>query len=210
MDVTIQRINAYDDSRFSEKILKQHGAFVIDDAVLCEIEIIGNCEAIVHGDVQEYYDAIIDEFRFYAEHICKFYNEKNELIKEFEPVELFQIRIADIQPSQFYVDEDKIAAVKSFITCPKDIVIPLMKSEEKYISLDGHTRLAAAIDLGYEEVMGFCAESNDYIFEFANEAVKRGVHTPYDLKKVPHAEYEVVWNRFCDEFFAEKEGQDDN
>lgn len=204
MEVEIQRINAYDDTRFSEKVLKQHGAFVVNGELLCEIEIVSNCEAIVHGDVQEYYDAIIDEFRFYAEHICKFYNEKHELIKEFEPVRRFRIRIADIQPSQFYVDEDKIAAVKTFIACPEDIVIPLMKYEEKYISLDGHTRLAVAIDLGYEEVLGFCTESNDYILEFAKEAVKRGVYTPYDLKKVPHEEYEVVWNQFCDEFFAEK------
>lgn len=205
MDVKIQRINAYDDARFSEKILKQHGAFVINDNLLCEIEIIGNSEAIVRGDVQEYYDAIIDEFRFYAEHICKFYNEKNELIKEFEPMELFPICISDIQPSQFYVDEDKIAAVKSFIASPEDIVIPLIKGDGRYISLDGHTRLATAVELGYEHVWGFLAETDEYIRAFAEEAKRRGVHTPFDLKRVSHDEYEVVWNRFCDEFFEKQD-----
>ena len=112
--------------------------------------------------------------------------------------------IEEIQPSQFYVDEDKIEAVKTFITSPKDIIIPVMKENGKYISLDGHTRLAAAIELGYDEVIAFCTEAGDYIFDFVNEAKKRGIHTPYDLKKVPHEEYEVVWNQFGDEFFTEK------
>ena len=202
MDVKIERINVYDDSRFSEKVLRQHGAFVINDTVPCEIEIIGNCEAVVRGAVSEYLDTLIDEFRFYAEHICKFYNEEHELLKEFEPVKTFRIGIAKIQPSQFYVDADKIEAVKTFITNPKDIIIPVTQEGGQYISLDGHTRMAAAIELGYDEIVVFCAEAGDYIFDFAKEAQKRGIHTPYDLEKVTHEEYEVVWNQFCDEFFS--------
>lgn len=204
MDVKIQRVNAYDDVRFSEKVLKQHGAFVINDELLCEVEIIGNFEAVIRGEVEEFYDEIIDEFRFYAEHICRFYNEKNELIKAFEPLELFHVRMRDIQPSQFYADEDKVEAVKSFIREPDDIIIPLIKDGESYISLDGHTRLAVAVELGYEYVLGFLTESNEYVLAFAKEAKKRGIHTPHDLKRVPHDEYEIVWNKFCDEFF-EKE-----
>ena len=83
-------------------------------------------------------------------------------------MEPFRIRIEEIQPSQFYVDEDKIEAVKTFITSPKDIIIPVMKENGKYISLDGHTRLAAAIELGYDEVIAFCTEAGDYIFDFVN------------------------------------------
>lgn len=201
MDVKIQRINAYDDTRFSEKILKQHGAFVINDTILCEVEIVGTLEAVIHGEIEEFYDTLIDEFRFYTEHICRFYNEKKELIKEFEPKKLFFVALKDIQPSQFYVDEEKIEAVKSFIREPKDIIIPLIKDNGQYISLDGHTRLATAVELGFGEVLGFCTEINEYIYAFANEAKKRGIHTPYDLKKVSHAEYDVLWNQFCDAFF---------
>lgn len=205
MDVKIQRINAYDDVRFSERVLKQHGAFVINDELLCEVEIIGTCEAIVHGAVEEFYNEIMDEFRFYAEHICKFYNEKDELIKAFKPMDLFQVRMEDIQPSQFFADEDKIEAVKSFIREPDDIIIPLIKEGERYISLDGHTRLATAVELGIECVLGFLTESNEYVLAFAKEAKKRGVNTPYDLKRVSHDEYEVVWNQFCDEFFENQD-----
>ena len=204
MNVKIQRINDYDDPRFSEKILKQHGAFVINDEILCEVEIIGKWEAIIRGKVQEFYDEIIEEFRFYAEHICRFYNERRELIKEFEEMKLFQVRLGDVQPSQFYVDEDKIEAVKSFISRPEDIVIPLAKDGADYISLDGHTRLAVAVELGYEYIMGFLTETNEYVFAFAKGAKKRGIHTPYDLNRVSHDEYEVVWNQFCDKFFEEE------
>lgn len=201
MGTDIQRINSYTDRRFSEEILKQHGAFLINKSLPCEVEIINSFEAIIHGDVQEYYDAVMEEFRFYAEHICRFYNENNELIKEFEPVKIFRVKIADIQPSQFCVDRDKIDAVKSFITCLEDIIIPLAK-QEKYISLDGHTRLAAATELGYEEVQGFCTKAGDYICAFAKEAKKRGVHTPYDMKRLSHQEYEQEWYGFCDAFFG--------
>lgn len=204
MDVKIQRINTYDDTRFSEKILKQHGAFVINDMILCEVEIVGESEAVIHGDVEVFYDMLIDEFRFYTEHICKFYNEKNELIKEFEPKERFRVELRDIQPSQFYVDEEKIEAVKSFVNEPGDIIVPLIKTDGRYVSLDGHTRLATAVELGFDEVFGFCTEADEYIYAFANEAKKRGICTPYDLKKVSHAEYDVLWNQFCDAFFEEE------
>ena len=204
MDVKIQRINTYDDSRFSEKILKQHGAFVINDMILCEVEIVGESEAVIHGDVEEFYDMLIDEFRFYTEHICRFYNEKKEVIKEFQPKKLLAVALRDIQPSQFFVDEEKIEAVKSFIREPKEIIIPLIKDDGRYISLDGHTRLATAVEFGFEEVQGFCTEAGEYIFAFANEAKKRGICTPYDLKKVSHAEYDVLWNQFCDAFFEEE------
>lgn len=51
----IRRINNYSDSRFSEKVLKQHGAFEAD---------------------------VIEEFRYYAEHITKFYNESGQTVAE--------------------------------------------------------------------------------------------------------------------------------
>ena len=34
---------------------------------------------------------------------------------EFPPVELFAVKLEDIQPSQFYVDQEKLAAVRDFV-----------------------------------------------------------------------------------------------
>jgi len=202
MKVDIQRINTYKDERFSEHILKQHGAYIINDNIPCEIEILNQKEAIIYGNVEKYYDSLIEEFRFHAEHICKFYNEKHQLIKEYEPMKTFAIKMEDIQPAQSYVDREKIDAVKSFITSEQDIIIPLVKQGERYISLDGHTRLAVAAELGYHEVLGYTTQAGDYIFSFAKEAQKRNIFTPYDMKQISHEEYVILWHQFCDAFFG--------
>lgn len=203
MEPDIQRINTYNDPNFSPTVLRQHGAFLVN-GVLCQVEITGEDCAIVRGGAREFFLQLIEEFRFYAEHICKFYGEDGGLLAEFPSVERFWLNVGEIQPSQFYVDEDKLEAVCSFVHCPKDIVIPVIRHEGRYVSLDGHTRLAAAVDAGFDSVLAFFTEGGDYILDFVEEAQKRGVHSPYDLKRVSHAEYEIVWNQFCDEFFEKR------
>lgn len=201
MGPDIQRINSYEDPRFSSTILRQHGAFLVD-GMPYEVEIIGKDSAQVRGESTELYTQVIAEFRFYAGHICRFYNADGQLVIEFPPENLFSVKLEDIQPSQFYVDEDKLAAVRTFIKKAEDIVIPVMRDGGRYISEDGHTRLAAAAIMGIDKVLAFTAPVDDWIFGFVIEAQKRGVYTPYDLCIIPHAEYEVKWNQFCDEYFA--------
>ena len=198
----IKRIDSYSDSRFSPKVLKQHGAFEID-GLTYEVEIISDFEAIIRGS-NKYLKDIIEEFRYYAEHIWKFYNEKKECVAEYAPLEVFDIEIIKIQPSQFYVDIEKKAAVSDFINNPQDIVIPLVKRNENYVSLDGHTRLSVAIDRGFKCVKGFITDGGNWVDVFVNEAMKRGIKTPYDMKVLEHEEYDVKWNKFCDELFEEE------
>ncbi|MDO5152689.1 MAG: hypothetical protein Q4D50_04940 [Eubacteriales bacterium] len=50
--------------------------------------------------------------------------------------------------------------------------------------------------------------SGDSIYGFVEEAVKRNIRTPYDLQLVSHEEYEEKWNKFCDNYFAQKEKQE--
>lgn len=203
-ELSIQRVNSYNDPRFSPRVLRQHGAFLVND-VPCEVEITGADTAVVRG-VQER-DAIqlIEEFRFYAEHISRFYDDRENLLAEYPPVRLFSIRLSEIQPSQFFVDDEKLSAVKTFLSAPEDIIIPVIRREERYVSLDGHTRLAAAIDAGFDTVFAFLSDSGDAILGFVEEAKRRGILSPYDMRRVPHEEYEVVWNQFCEEFFEEKQ-----
>ncbi|MCD7732555.1 MAG: hypothetical protein LUH56_03850 [Oscillospiraceae bacterium] len=198
----IERINSYTDKRFSERVLKQHGAFLVDGEPF-GFEIISTDSAVVHMSGNECPNELIDDFRYYAEHITKFYREDGTLIWEYPAVVLFKVSLKDIQPSQFYIDEDKLKAVSSFIEKPEDVIIPLVEYNNRYISADGHTRLALAVSLGFDEIMGFTAESNDIIVAFAEEAKKRNILSPYGLKIVSHSEYEVVWNKFCDEFLEE-------
>ena len=112
------------------------------------------------------------------------------------------MRVDQIQPSQFFVDEDKIAAISSFIQKPQDIIVQVLPHEGRCISLDGHTRLYYAVLKGWECVRAVVESSDDWVYRFVAEAQKRGICTPKEMTLVSHTEYEEKWNRFCDDFLA--------
>ncbi len=197
----IKRIDSYSDSRFSQKVLYQHGCFLVDGEPY-EIEITSEKEAVVRGEDAAVFSELIDEFRFFTPHITVFYDKSGGLIKKFPENPPFSVPLELIQPSQFYVDLDKVRAVGIFITKPEDIIIQVLPWEGKYISLDGHTRLYYAVTQGWGCVRAVAEESDDWVYGFVGEAEKRGVFSPADLTPLTHEEYEVKWNRFCDGFFA--------
>lgn len=150
-------------------------------------------------------DELIAEFRFYAEHITRFVDENGGELRTFPPVAVFDVPLADIQPSQFYVDEDKLAAVNSFIHGPEDVIIPLLRHEGRYVSLDGHTRMLAAQMRGFACVRGFLTASDPFILRFVEEARKRGIREATDMTLLPHEEYRIRWDQFCDDFFTNQQ-----
>lgn len=197
----IKRIDTYADNRFSQKALYQHGCFLVDETPY-EVEIFSDMEAVIRGENAEVYPEVIEEFRFYTPHITRFFDTDGQLVKEFPQAQLLTIHLDQIQPSQFFVDEDKIAAISTFIQGPNDIIIQVLPFEGRYISLDGHTRLYYAVMKGWDYVRGVIESSDDWVYGFVEEAKKRGIYTPKDMVLVSHGEYEEKWNRFCDEFFA--------
>lgn len=200
----IERINSYTDERFDPEILKQHGAFVVNGSSLCEFRITGRNCAVVNWNGMIDLDKVIQEFRFYAEHICKFYDIKGQLLCEYPEAALIQIPLMQIQPSQFYVDSDKLRAVEEFIRTPEDIILPVNAFGERVMSMDGHTRLYLAVKRKFSYVNCFYTEENKVILEFAQEAQKRGIFTPEDMRLLPHEEYQVQWVGFCEQFFAQR------
>lgn len=199
----VKRINTYDDKRFSQKVLQQHGCFIVEEEPY-EIEIISDYEAVVRGKNKESYPAVIEQFLFFTPHITTFYNEKQEIVKQYPRAEIFELALKDIQPSQFYVDQDKIDAISTFIEKGEDIIIQVTKQGEKYISLDGHTRLYYAVMQGFKQVRAVVAETDEWISDFVEEAVRRKILEPKDLQLVSHEEYEKKWNQYCDEYFSSK------
>ncbi len=197
----IKRVDTYDDCRFSEEVLLQHGAFLVDGQPY-EVKIISGTEGVVHGADSSCFPEVIEEFRFYTPHICTFYDDNHTVVKEFPAVTILDIPLELIQPSQFYVDRDKITAIRSFIHRPEDIIIQVMPYENRYVSLDGHTRLYYAVMNGWKSVRAVIDASDDQVFHFIAEAQKRNIFQPKDMTLVSHAEYEEKWNRFCDEVFA--------
>lgn len=197
----ISRINSYDDARFSQNALYQHGCFIADGEPY-EVEIISEYEAVVRGRDPGLYQNVIDEFRFFTPHITQFYDAAGGRLREFTQAELITIPLDMIQPSQFFVDRDKLSAVSRFIHCPEDIIIQALPFKERYISLDGHTRLYLAALNGWKEVRGVIDTADDWIYVFADEAKKRGILAPGDMELVEHAEYEEKWNSYCDELLG--------
>lgn len=169
-----------------------------------EVLITGTSEAVITGENRKYYEAVIEYFRFFAEHITTFRDVQGNMVKEFPKVELFEIPLKNIQPSQFYVDKSKKKEVGTFIHTKEDVIIPLKKFGNEIVSMDGHTRMAVAAEKGLDTVLAFwSAEEADYLEYFVTEAQKRNIYTPHDLTKLEHDEYEEKWNGFCDAYFAQ-------
>lgn len=195
--MTIQRLDTYDDPRFSSTALLQHGAFLMDGSIPCEVEIFAATKATVRCP-QAYQEQLIEEFRFYAEHITEFYDETGTCLAKFEPVQLFDVPLSQIQPSQFFVDREKKAAVATFIHSPEDIIIPMVRDHTGYISLDGHTRLSVAADLGFPVVKGFLTQGDVLLDAFVQEARHRGITSVSHMEVLSHSEYELKWYGCCD------------
>ena len=136
----IKRVTEYNNPLFSQIILNQRGAFLIDEEPY-EIEIISSDSALVRGKNRENFKKLIEYFRYYSPYINNFFDKNNKKIFSFEKKRVLTLEVDKIQPSQFYSDEDKLNALKSFIKNSKDIVIQVVKSDEGYICVDGHTRL---------------------------------------------------------------------
>lgn len=198
----IERINTYNDKRFSKRVLLQHGCFLVNGTDPYEVEILSEYEAAVRGKDESVYPAVIAEFRFYTPHITTFRDASGHTVLEYPRVPLLTLSLDQIQPSQFYVDLDKVAAIRTFIHKPEEIIIQVLPHEGRYIALDGHTRLYYAVQQGWTHVRAVAETSDAWVHKFVAEAQRRGIRTPGELQPVCHSEYEEKWNRFCDAFFA--------
>ena len=76
-----------------------------------------------------------------------------------------------------------------------------MPYNERYISLDGHTRLYYAVLNGWDAIRAVESTVDMDILGFVEEAQRREIYSPKDMELVNHNEYEEKWNRFCDEYF---------
>lgn len=198
----ITRINDYDDKRYSKTALLQHGAFQIDDQHAVEVVIVNSDSAQIRGAIEHVsITDVIDEFRHYSEHIVKFYDDHDNLLAQFPKPDIFNVQVSNIQPSQFYVDCDKVNAMEQIITQAEDIVIPLIKYNNRLASLDGHTRLYIACRRNYQQVCGFYSSAGNYITDFINEAIARKITSPNDLIPLSHDDYSVRWLGYCREYF---------
>ena len=197
----IERIDQYNDNRFLQTVLDQHGAYLADGEPY-QILITDSSEAVVSGPDPAVYGPLIEEFRFHAPHITRFYSEQGIRIAEYPAPDILEIPLGNIQPSQFFIDEEKLKAVQSFVRSAEDIVIQVIPYGERFISLDGHTRLYLAVRNGFHTVKAVCSETDDWVWPFVREAEQRNIRQPGDMILLPHEQYEIRWNQYCDTVFA--------
>lgn len=203
MNEKIRRIETYDDERFDREVLNEHGCYIVQNKYPVEIKIISSYEAIIKGN-KEFFDGVIEEFRFYSKHITTFYDKDGNVVKCFDRIDIFKIEIDRIQPLQFFVDENKLNAVKTFVRKKEDIIIPLDIYDGEYVCLDGHTRLFLAYKLGFSHVYGYITDGFEGEEFFVEETKKRGIKKAKDMALVSHDEYEIKWHAFCDDYYKNK------
>ena len=196
----IKRVTDYNNPIFSQIVLNQRGAFLIDEEPY-EIEIISSDSALIRGKNRENFKKLIEYFRYYSPHILNFFDENDKKIISFEKKRVLNLEVDKIQPSQFYIDEDKVNALKGFIKNSKDIVIQVVKSDDGYICVDGHTRLFIAFLINFKNVLAIETEFDDDTNYFVSQAKKRNIFTIKDLKLVSHSDYKKLWLNFCDSYF---------
>lgn len=200
----IERIHDYTDNRFPQEVLWEHGAFLIDGARPCAFKICGPNAASVFFDDDTNISEIIDVFRDYAEHITVFYDADRRIIAEYPPVLLQRASLQSIQPSQFFLDIDKVEAVSHFIRNSDDVIVPVVRDPQsgRWVSLDGHSRMYAAAAQGWQTVQVYESKAGAYIWDFAKEAQRRGVWSPKDILPLQHQDYQEQWFGFCSDYFA--------
>lgn len=197
----IQRVDGYIDPRFPKETLNHHAAYEVDGQP-CWWEQTDAYSAVLHGSLPRDVEPLVEEIRFHAGHLTRFVDALGNQLALLPAVRLFLVPVEAIQPSQFLVDEEKLRAVQSFVRGKTEVVIPLSPWGDRYVAQDGHTRLKAAALLGLPHVLGFLSEDGgEYLAGFVEEARRRGVRTAYDLPVIPHSDYAMQWDAWCERFF---------
>ena len=161
-------------------------------------------EAILFANTDKHIPEVIEKFLFYSGFISRIVDENSVLLYEKEQDKPYLYELAKIQPSQFYVSRAKLESVKKWIKSNKDIMIPVLIKDGQAISLDGHTRMKAAAQLSYTHVYIYPDEYDNSIFDFVEEAKKRHIYSVFDMEILDSKDYELKWDKFCDDFFAAK------
>jgi len=198
----IIRAEITDTNIFSESEL-DFGAccFFTEDRVFKYFFEIHGQEAILFTNTNQYISEAIEEFLFYSGFILSIKDEKGCVLATRTQNQPYLLEISKIQPSQFYINEKKLESCKKWIKSPEDIFIPIVIKDTNIISLDGHTRLRAAIDLGYTSVFVYPDEYDETIFYFVDEAIRRQIYSVSDMELVNDEEYKLKWNQYCDDLF---------
>ena len=126
-------------------------------------------------------------------------------------MELNDLKLKDLQPSQFYISEKKLREVEAWLD-PADLSafapIPVKLLDGLPVMTDGHTRAVAALRAGLEAVP-LCWDEDELDWDMYRACVKacreRSVLSPLDLpgRILSAEEYQEKWDAWCERMQAE-------
>ena len=128
-------------------------------------------------------------------------------IESTDTTSLANLKLCDLQPSQFYISEKKLVAIEQWLD-PMDlsgfVPIPIKWLDGRPVMTDGHTRAVAALRVGLEQVP-LVLEEDELSWEMYRRCVaacrERGVLSPLDLQDriIGEEDYQRLWDSWCDD-----------
>lgn len=125
--------------------------------------------------------------------------------------DIYKLTIKDLQPSQFYISERKLASVEAWFD-PADLSnfepIPVKELDGVPVITDGHTRAVAALRVGVDWVP-LVWDTDELDWRLYRACVtacrRRGILSPADLltRIISAEEYVEQWDAWCDRLHAD-------
>ena len=128
-------------------------------------------------------------------------------------MEINELKLKDLQPSQFYISEKKLKDVEGWLN-PTDLScfepIPVKLSDGRLVMTDGHTRAVAALRAGLEMVPLVWDEDElswDMYRACVSACREQAIESPIDLlpRIISEEKYREQWDKWCDRMQAEVE-----
>ena len=125
--------------------------------------------------------------------------------------DIYKLTLKDLQPSQFYISERKLASVEAWFD-PADLSnfepIPVKELDGVPVITDGHTRAVAALRVGMDRVP-LVWDTDELDWRLYRACVtacrRRGILSPADLltRIISAEEYVEQWDAWCDRLHAD-------
>ena len=121
--------------------------------------------------------------------------------------ELFRIDILKLQPSQLYINKEKLSEIKRKIDdegIESLEPVPVKKLDGKLMMTDGHTRALALLQMGMTEILVEW-ETEELGWDEYRDCVRwcdeEGINTVVDLENriINNDDYQILWLKRCAE-----------
>ena len=170
---------------------------------------LGNCFTITNNDIKYHYEFeingieakvkydnilhikdAINEFRKYNKHICRFYNDDRSFYLGFDEIQTFKLPVDILQPSKFFIDEDKYKAIEKYLE-NEEFYLPVAIIDDEYVLLDGHVRCKYLIDNYVKMVNVYIDDYDIDIPNYVYIAKENNIFKVKNMEVLPHEEYQL-------------------